>query len=131
MRPAYGTQPHIILQRGKRDKLPHIFLISPARFQVRDVRQPFLFEWNIGELLELRGRQAVFFKRHQIHCSLPSLNTIIDADEVAKLFSLILRYNNVSEPCMLRCSDLLKYFFDWEKIASTSILNPHLMNKRF
>jgi hypothetical protein len=32
-----------------------------ARFEVRDVRQPFLFEWNIGELLELRARQAVFF----------------------------------------------------------------------
>ncbi len=43
--------------------------ISPSRFQVRDVRQPFLFEWNIGELLELRARQAVFFKRNQIHCS--------------------------------------------------------------
>jgi hypothetical protein len=26
----------------------------------------------------LRARQAVFFKRNQIHCSLPSLNTIID-----------------------------------------------------
>jgi hypothetical protein len=39
----------------------HIFLISPARFQVRDVRQPFLFEWNIGELLELRPRVRLCF----------------------------------------------------------------------
>jgi len=39
----------------------HIFFISPARFQVRDVRQPFLFEWNIGELLELRPRVRLCF----------------------------------------------------------------------
>jgi hypothetical protein len=58
MRPAHGTQTHIILQSGKRDKLPHIFLISPVRFQVRDVRQPFLFGRNIGELLKLRARQT-------------------------------------------------------------------------
>ena len=43
-------------------------LISPARFQVCDVRQPFLFGRNIGEL-ELRARQAASFKRNQIHCS--------------------------------------------------------------
>ena len=57
MRPAHGTQTHIILQNGKRDKLPYIFLISPSRFQVRDVRQPFLFVRNICELLELRARR--------------------------------------------------------------------------
>jgi len=55
------------MQSSKPDKLPHIFLVSAARFQVRDVRQPFLFGRNIGELLELRGRQAVFFKRNQVH----------------------------------------------------------------
>jgi len=77
MRPAYGTQPHVILQSGKRDKLPYIFFISSARFQVGDVRQPFLFGRNIGELLELRGPQAVFFKQDQVHWFILCLNTII------------------------------------------------------
>jgi hypothetical protein len=34
-------------------------------------------QWNIGELLELRARQAVFFKRDQVHWFILSLNTII------------------------------------------------------
>jgi hypothetical protein len=31
----------------------------------------------MGELLELLGRQAVFFKRNQIHSFIPSLNPIM------------------------------------------------------
>ena len=68
MRPDHRPEAHIIVQAGKTDKFPHVFLISASRFQVRDVRQPFLFGRNIGELPELRARQAVFFKRNQVQC---------------------------------------------------------------
>jgi hypothetical protein len=56
MRSTHGTQTHIVLQSGKLDKLPYIFLINAACFQVRNVRHPFLFGRNIGEVLELRTR---------------------------------------------------------------------------
>jgi hypothetical protein len=60
MRPDHRPQAHVIVQTSKPDKFPHIFLISASRFQVRDVRQPFFFRRNIGELLELGTRQGLF-----------------------------------------------------------------------
>src|ERR1700730_1815799 len=77
MRPDHRSEARIIVQSSERDKFPHIFLISTSRFQVRDVCQPFLFGRNIGELLELRARQAVFLIRNQVHSSSSLSNMIM------------------------------------------------------
>jgi hypothetical protein len=60
-----------LTKRGAVDYVVAPRLLENQRFPVRDVRQPLLFGRHIGELLELRGRQAVFFKRNQVHCFTP------------------------------------------------------------
>jgi hypothetical protein len=60
MRPDHRSEAYIIVQTSKSDKFPYIFLISASRFQVRDVRQPFVFGRNIGELLDCVGVRVSF-----------------------------------------------------------------------
>jgi hypothetical protein len=66
MRPDYGSQPDVIMQTRKPDKLPHIFFISSPGFEIGDVRQPFILRRNIGELLELGARKIAFFERNEV-----------------------------------------------------------------
>jgi hypothetical protein len=64
----------ISVERAAKNLRVRVIFLTPANAVEieRDslqVRQPFLFGRNMGELLELRGRQTVFFKRNQIHRS--------------------------------------------------------------
>jgi hypothetical protein len=72
----------ISVERAAKNLRVRVIFLTPANAVEieRDslqVRQPFLFGRNMGELLELRGRQTVFFKRNQIHRSFFSLNPIM------------------------------------------------------
>ena len=73
--PLYGSQPDVIMQTRKPDKLPHIFFISSPGFEIGDVRQPFILRRNIGELLELDAREIAFSERNQVH-SLPCFDAL-------------------------------------------------------
>ncbi len=57
------------MQTRKPDKFPHIFFISSPGFEICDVRQPFNFRRNIGELLELGARKIAFFEWNEVHSS--------------------------------------------------------------
>jgi len=61
-------------QQASIDGSGNIIIQSSGDYAHITIGVPYLtlsriFGRNIGELLELRGRQAVFFKRNQIHCS--------------------------------------------------------------
>ena len=60
VRPGDGAQLRVVPQAGKGDEFPHVVLVGPAGFRVGDVGEPFFLGRNLGELLELRARQACF-----------------------------------------------------------------------